>query len=469
MFYGVKIIRKWDNTSLQSLAAAGSLIAPGIVCARGSGSCGYAEQGEIMGLLDIFKGKDPVKQEEHGDLLFESGAYGQARREYEAAMEERRRDTANDARIPVLDNKILKCREGLASLHRIRADDLAEAGYYDEAREYYTLALELTRDPQLTETLERGLQTIESRQNEAALEEQPDADRPEPEIPEQAVCESEFESEDEYAEALFNTMSDELRAIYMNYGENFKRGYVALHQGRFERALEYLSLALKENPGPDSHVRLGLATVYLNLKRPEEAIELLDGFVPKSIDKVTYGMLCGVCWETGRFDRALALRDSLSAEQKADPYFCQLHGDTLFRMKEYRQAELLYLNFLEERGWDRDVANALAETYEATGDHDDARKLYWKVIDDCRACHVQINPQTLRKYADLCLATGIQNERILEIYLTLTEKDPDNASAYYGNISRIYAALGHEKESKRFAQLALRYAASDSSSSSDPA
>jgi tetratricopeptide (TPR) repeat protein len=416
-----------------------------------------------MGLLDVFKRKDPVKQEERGDLLFQSGAYGQARLEYEAAAEERRRETSNDARIPVLDSKIHKCSEALASLHRKRADDLAEAGYYDEAREYYTLALELTRDPELTRMLERGLQTAESRQIEAAFEEQPAADRPEPEIPEQAVYGSEFESVDEYAEALFNTVPDELREIYMNYGENFRRGYVASQQGRFETASEYLSLALKENPGPDSHVRLELATVYLNLKRHEEALELLDEFVPKSTDIVTYGMLCGVFWDTGLFERALALRDSLSAEQKADPHFCGLQGETLFRMGEYRQAELLYLNFLEECVWDRGIANALAETYEATGDHDDARKLYRKVIDDCGACHVPINPQTLRKYADLCLAAGIQNQQILEIYLNLTEKDPDNAAAYYGNISRIYAALGHEKESKRFAQIALRYATPDPS------
>jgi tetratricopeptide (TPR) repeat protein len=468
MFYGVKIIRRWDNTGLQSLAAAGSRITPGIVCTRGSGACGYAKQGEIMGLLDIFKGKDPVKQEERGDLLFESGEYGQARLEYEAAVEKRRRDTSNDARIPVLDNKILKCGEALASLHRKRADNLAEAGYYDEAREYYTLALELARDPELTGMLERGLQAVESRQIEATLEERTDADSQEHEIPEKAMSESEFESEDEYAEALFNTLPDELCEIYMNYGENFKRGYVALHQRRFETASEYLSLALKENPGPDSHVRLELATVYLNLKRGEEALELLDEFVPKSKDIMTYSMLCEVFWDKGLFDRALALRDSLSAEQKADPYLCRLHGDTLFRMGEYHQAELLYLNFLKECGWDRGVAGALAETYEAMGDHDDARELYRKVIDDCGACHVQINPQTLRRYADLCLAAGIQNKRILEIYLNLTEKDPDNAAAYCGNISRIYAALGHEKESKRFAQIALRYAASDSSSPTGP-
>jgi tetratricopeptide (TPR) repeat protein len=416
--------------------------------------------GEVMDLFDIFKGKDPIKQEERGDQLFESGAYGQARLEFEAAVEKRRRDTSNDARIPVLDNKILKCSEALAFLHRKRADDLAEAGYYDEAREYYTLALELTRDPELTEMLERGLQTLESRQIEGPFEERPDADSPEPEIPEPAVCKPELESEDEYAEALFNTMPDELREIYMNYGENFRRGYVALHQGRFEIASEYLSLALKENPGPDSHVRLELATVYLNLKRREEALELLDEFVPRSTDKLTYRMLCEVYWEAGRFDRALALLDALAKEKKSDPFYYGLYGDTLFRMGEYDRAESVYLNCLEECGWNTDITLALAETYKAAGDHKKAREFLRKVIDDCNMCHVQINPQTLRKYADLCMECGIRNEMILEIYLNLTEKDPDNIAAYYGNIALIYEALGHEKESRRFLQLAKQYGCS---------
>jgi hypothetical protein len=55
---------------------------------------------------------------------------------------------------------------------------------------------------------------------------------------------------------------------------------------------------------------------------------------------------------------------------------------------------------------------------------------------------------------------GIRNEKILEIYLNLTEKDPDNVAAYYGKISLIYEALGHEKESRRFRQLAKQYGCS---------
>jgi tetratricopeptide (TPR) repeat protein len=410
-----------------------------------------------MGLFDIFKGKDPARQEDQGDRLYESGAYGQARLEYESALAKRRRETANDARIPELDRKVVRCKEALAGEHRKHGDSLAEAGYFDDAREYYTLALELTRDSGLIATLQGEIRAVESRQMDAVLAEPPDAGGPEPETSEREIGQAELE---EYAEALFNTIPEELQEIYTNYGASFRSGYVALHQGRFDEAVQQLSRALEENPTPDSHARLELATAYLNLKRYEDALALLEEFVPQPVNRLTCRMLCEVYWEAGRCDRALAFLDSLAGEEKSGPFYCGLHGHTLFRMGDYGRAETVYLNCLEECGWNTDITLALAETYEAAGDYEKAREFFGKVIDDCSVCHAQINPQTLRKYADLCMECGIRNEKILEIYLNLTEKDPDNVAAYYGKISLIYGALGYEKESRRFRQLAQRYGCS---------
>ena len=41
-----------------------------------------------MGLFDIFKGKDPDKHEEQGDMLFMNAAFGDARLEYAAALDD---------------------------------------------------------------------------------------------------------------------------------------------------------------------------------------------------------------------------------------------------------------------------------------------------------------------------------------------------------------------------------------------
>ena len=408
-----------------------------------------------MGLLDIFNGKDPEKQEAQGDRLFASGAYGQARLEYESALEKRRRDTSNDARIPKLDYKIRRCNEALAAEHRKRGENLADNGYFEEAREYCTLALDLTQDAELIDTLQRDLRNIETRQAKEAFEEAPDADKLVPEIPQQGI--PEFESKDEYAEALFNTMPDEIRELYENYGENFKSGYVALHQERFDEAADFLSLALEENPAPDSYVRLELATAYLNLKRFKEALALLVDFAPRQWSPVKYSMLCELYWGMHQYDRALELLDSIKDEKETELFFFLLRGQTLFRAGKHRQAESLYLNYLREHGWDMGIAQALAENYEALCDRENARELYGRIIASCSGCGAAVDPSILRKYADLCMEAGKQDEKILEIYLGLAEKDPDNAASYYRNVSRIYDALGHEKEARRFQYIALRY------------
>ena len=55
------------------------------------------------------------------------------------------------------------------------------------------------------------------------------------------------------------------------------------------------------------------------------------------------------------------------------------------------------------------------------------------------------------------MAMGNRNEKILGIYLSLAEQDPENAALYYRNVSQIYAALGHEKEAYRFQAIARKY------------
>jgi tetratricopeptide (TPR) repeat protein len=411
--------------------------------------------GGIMGLLEIFKGKDPEKLEGQGDRFFEAGAYGQARLEYESAMEKRRKETPNDTRIPGLENKITSCRESLAAEHRKRGANLADDEYFEESREYINLALDLTQNADLIDALRGDLRNIETGQAKAAFGGAPDVDNPEPEIPDRAI--PEFESEDEYAEALFNTVAEEIRALYESYGDHFKKGYIALHQARFDDAVQYLSLALKENPAPDSYVRLELATAHLNLKRFEEALALLEEFAPQQWSPMKYSMLCELYWGARRFDRALELLDSIAGEKETGSFLCLFRGKTLSLSGERSQAESLYQYFLRERGWDTGIARALAETREAVGDREKARELLGRVIASCSGCGVKADPAVQRKYADLCMEAGIQDEKLLNIYLDLADKDPENAVGYYLKVSRIYDALGHEKEARRFQQIASHY------------
>jgi tetratricopeptide (TPR) repeat protein len=405
-----------------------------------------------MGLFGLFKGKDPVKHEQQGDYYFDTTAFGQAKLEYEAALAKRRRAMSNDAKIPQLQDKILQCREALAREHKKRGDDLLESGYLKDAGEYYALALDLTQDAELIRALEDCRQRIEYRQSEKYRKEIQVKDEPEPEI----VAPSVPESEDEYATALFNTLPEGVCDAYINYGSSFKTGYIALNKGQFDIAADALSRALEEHPEPEFRIRFELATAYLNLKRFEEARVLFEEFIVHHPDDLpAYQMLCEIYWEAGEFDRAQRLLDSIPDDQQRTPDCCLLRGETLFRAGKYPEAGSLYLDFLGDNGWDSDIARALAGTYEAAGDLNTARELYGKIIGQCSGCGVRVDPQIKRKYADLSMATGIQNEKILDLYLSLADQDPVNAAGYYQKVSQIYAALGHEKEARRFQSIAL--------------
>ena len=92
-----------------------------------------------MGVLGFFKGKDPLQLEEQGDRYFDASAFGQAKLEYESALGKRRKDMPGDVRIPLLQEKILRCREALAREHKQRGNDLAEAGHFDDPDQIWNL------------------------------------------------------------------------------------------------------------------------------------------------------------------------------------------------------------------------------------------------------------------------------------------------------------------------------------------
>jgi tetratricopeptide (TPR) repeat protein len=414
-----------------------------------------------MGLFNIFKGKDPLQHEQQGDTHFEAGAFGQAKIEYESALEKRHKTSPDDTdSIGRLQEKIHRSKEALSREHKHSGDDLSEAGYFEDAREYYTLALDLTQDPSLTGELQNSLQNIQKRQAEQFHDELPDIDEPEAQVEAQTAP----ETGDEYFTALCSTLPDDIRKAYLDYGRSFKNGFMALNQGDFETAAEELARALEENPAPDNFIRLELATAYLNLERLEEARALLEEFLTHHPDTLpAYQLLCEIFWETGSFDRAQALLESLSDDLQESLATYLLRGETLFRAGKYPQAKSFYQDFLSNYGWNEHIARALAGTYEAMGDLEKARGLYGEIMGQCSSCGARIDPLIKRKYADLSMATGQQTEKVLEIYLSLVSQDPANAAQYYHQVSQIYATLGNEKESRRFQFLAQRYARNESS------
>jgi tetratricopeptide (TPR) repeat protein len=208
---------------------------------------------------------------------------------------------------------------------------------------------------------------------------------------------------------------------------------------------------MKEHPSPDSFIPLELATAYLNLEKFDEAHQLLETFLHYHPDALPgYQLLCEVFWEMGRFDQAEALLADCPHELRNSLAYLLLRGETMFQAGDYSEALSFYEDFMSEYGWNDHIARALARTFEALGDLENARDTYEKIMDQCRSCHTRIDPFVRRKFADISFDLGQYSSTVLEMYLSLAQEDPENTLFYYQRVSHIYSSLGNEEEARRF-------------------
>ncbi len=416
----------------------------------------------MKSFLKKFSGKTPLAHEHEGDELFAADLWGKAKIEYERALQKMERSTAPDPDFKArLQQKISGAKEALARGHKRSADDMLDAGFYDDARELYLLARELTNDPALQTELEEKHQLLDFQMNKSIgdlLSE--DAEAPfedndlrfEIEKPEFSQPD---EEEDETFRALCGALPEEVQKAYLSYGPDFKKGYLALNRGDFSAAADYLSSALAENSTSGSFVPLELATAYLNLDKHSEAQQLLETLLqdqPQALP--AYQLLCEIFWEQNEFKRAEALLRSVPQELTESVAVYLLKGETLSRAGDHPAAKTLYQTFLKTYGWDERIARELANTHEALNELANARNLYREMMAQCRSCHARIDPFIKERYADLCFDSGMHGSDILELYLALAQEVPAKAAYYYEKVSRIYTAQGNTTEAARFSAIA---------------
>jgi tetratricopeptide (TPR) repeat protein len=409
-----------------------------------------------MSILKLFSGKTPEEHEQKGDELFSVDLWGKAKVEYERALDKLEKTSPHNYELKTrLQEKMYQAKEALALGHKQNADDLMESGFYDDARELYALSRELTEDSMLKNDLEIKLKELDFQLDKTLREELPNFDYETPETEE-----PEFPEEgDEYFRALCGTLPMDVQKDYLSYGNNFKKGYMALNRGDFATAADYLSRAMEEDPSADSYVLLELATAYLNLGKHSEAQQLLEAFIesrPQALP--AYQLLCEIFWERKAFDQAEALLASVPEELTESVAVFILKGETHYHAGNFADAKDFYRNFMATYGWNELVARALAKTHEAMNELANARNVYREIMDQCRSCHARLDPFIKQRYADLCFDSGMYNNEILELYLALAQEIPANATDYFEKVSRIYTAQGNEGEARRFRAIAEKLA-----------
>ena len=400
-----------------------------------------------MGFLKTFFNQDPEKTEQKGDVFLKASDWGRAKLEFEKALNALGKTSSDDVSETRLRDKLVQTKEALAHEHRQTGEDLIEAECYDEAREFFKLALDLTRDPALISDVEKLMHEIARLTAGDIQMEVPQSDLT-------PLADDETytgDQDDETFMALCSALPEEVQEAYLSYGESFKTGYLALNRGDFDLAADDLSHALEENPAPDSIIPLELATAYLNLEKLDEARRLLETFLQHHPDALPgYQVLCEVYWEIGAFDQAETLLTDCPDDLKNSLAYVLLRGETLSQAGSHPEAASLYQDFMEAYGWNEPVAIALAGTLETLGNLESALDLYAKIMDQCRSCHTCIDPLIKRRFADISFDLGRHSSAIMEMYLSLVQDDPENAPLYFQKISRIYASMGNEEEARRF-------------------
>ncbi len=404
-----------------------------------------------MGFLKIFAGKGPEEHEIKGDSLLRSGAYGDAKLEYEAGLQKlEKKDPHNSDLERRLKEKISESKEALSLFHKQRGEEILESQYYEDAEDIFCLALELTENPELEIELKELLrETRKHFDREEAIDSQEiqieDRDR---------VEKDDAVPDDEYFAALCGSFSDKEREkAYYGYGDAFREGYLALNKGDFISAATKLSQAMEENTSTKTYIHLELGAAYLNLGKSEEAKSLFKSFLKDYPDSFEgYHLLCEAYWSMKEFDEAQSLLQDCQEELAESPHIQLLKGETLFQAGRFQEAKILFSSYLNSSAWD-DIALSLAKTHEALGEMEEARDLYGQLMEQCSSCSRKIDPFIKQRYSDISLESGQCSTRVLEMYLSLVHEDPDNKAHYYRKIIEIYSALGNEREVHRYQSL----------------
>jgi len=404
-----------------------------------------------MSFFGIFGGRSLEQREEKGDSLFEAGDYGLAKMEYENLVEKIIKGERKD---PELEKRVIekldRTRELLAVRHREEGLEIMESGYLEAAADSFRLALELTHDPEMTEELKGLLKRTSDFSDEGS-----DAcyiDRPAGRTEDK----DERTGEDDLFDALLSGLPEPVRDAYYSYGDTFRKGYLALNEADFNLAADMLYEAMEES-GRHSYVPIELAAAYLNLERFDEARKFSEDFV-RNFPEWTQGyqILCESLWALGRFDAALEWLDSSPAEVAGSLPMLLLKGDTLVRGRRFDEAAGLFEQELELNGWQPDMARALAMTYEEQGEKEDARDIFSKLLESCRACGAKQDLFSKKRFSELSFELGDRSPNLLGLYLSLVQEDPSMRAQYYRKISAIYEAQGNSVEAGRFADFAQR-------------
>jgi tetratricopeptide (TPR) repeat protein len=405
-----------------------------------------------MGFFSFLGGKSPEEIELIGDGYFKIEEFGAAKIEYEKALEKAQKKFSEKTDLILkLSEKVARTQDLLAASHLKNAETLVQSENYMEAEGLIQLALELSENKDLKDN---ALTLLKSIRKERKINAVPIQDPGKSTT--QYFDEGESENDpDEYFSVLCSILPVATQEEYLAYGNAFKSGYIALNSGDFQTAAIHLEAAMKDHPHPHSQIPVELATALVHLRQFDKAAEILEQYIHENPDSLRgYQALCEVYWDLGKVDHAVDLLQSCPDEHKSSLIVRMMLGETWYLSGKYEDAAQLFEKAINDFGFNEMIARSLAKCLEALGDIQKARDLYGKIISGCLSCGARTDPFIKGRYADLCFQSGDKSSKLLDLFFSLVQEDPDNKYQYYQRIQKIYEDMGNADLARRYGEMA---------------
>ncbi len=405
-----------------------------------------------MGLFSFLTGKAPEEIELIGDNFFKAKEFGAAKIEYEKAVNKiKSKFPEKENLLTRLSEKIKSSKEALALAHQQNGEHLIQSQSYAEAEDLLHLAYELTENANLKEKIKTTLKKLHQNIASDFVSDDPVDLKVHMSGSEPFPTTEEIDDDEEYFSILCNPLPEDVRKAYQDYDQVFKQGFIALNNGDFETAVEKFTDSINRSDHEQRLIPLELATAWIHMEQYDRAQNLLEEFIEANDQEIrAYQMLCDIYWVAENYDDAMELIEQCPASVKETFPVRMLLGETYYQMGEYRDAEKLFLECENSSVQNEIVTRSLAKTYEAMGNLEKARDIYVQILDGCTKCGVRSDPFILRRYAELCFACGERTTRLLELYLSILQDDPDNKSESCQRIYELYNALGNPSEANRY-------------------
>ncbi len=379
-----------------------------------------------MGLLDRLFKTDPRQALERAEGLLARGDAAKALR-----LAQRAADGGSLAQNTRAEQIIRRAREALAGAVLDKAALSEEAGFYEDAAEWISAALEHVDDEGRRDELERRVEellaraTEQDRQREApAFPDFPDDE----ETPEPVAGELELDPEEHY-ETLVSTLDDDVAARYETRPEEFRRAFVQLNEGQVQEALEALEALAESWPeDPVYHLERGrchlLLGHYEEARRDLEAVweafgdEPLDHSRSVSVPGLWAEAMLGLEQPAEVVERL----DEVALPQEADPGLCYYYALALMVTKSYDRARSYLLAAITSYPQNPEFPHQLAAALHQGGRTGEAIDTLERAIAPscspagCR--RVALHLPSLRSLAGLYLGADGALERVHEL-LTL--------------------------------------------------